>query len=134
MALKYTISEEEEQMAFVQYCQAQGWKIHHSANEVGGSTAQLKMRAIKAKRMGTSKGFPDLLIFVPIVGIEDEVDAYQPIAVEMKRKVGSVTSPEQRAWGKVLKKAGIPFKICKGCEEAISFVNQVMGGEYDFED
>lgn len=133
MALQYTISEEQEQMAFVQYCRAQGWKLHHSANEVGGSTAQMKMRAIKAKRMGTSKGFPDLLIFVPIQGIEDEVDAYQPIAIEMKRKVGSVTSPAQKEWGGILEKAGIPFKICKGCEEAIKFVKQVMGGDYDFE-
>lgn len=134
MALRITKTEEEEHIAFIQYCQAQGWKIHHSANEVGGSTAQMKMRAIKAKRMGTSKGFPDLLIFVPIAGVEDEIDAYQPIAVEMKRVVGSTTSPAQIEWGKVLKKAGIPFKVCKGCEEAIKFVKQVIGGEYDFED
>lgn len=133
MALQYTISEEQEQMDFVQYCKTQGWKLHHSANEVGGSTAQMKMRAIKAKRMGTSKGFPDLLVFVPIEGIEYEVDAYQPIAIEMKRKVGSVTSPAQKEWGIILEKAGIPFKICKGCDEAIRFVKQVMGGEYDFE-
>ena len=134
MAQKFTRTEEQEQMAFVQYCQANGWKLHHSANEVGGSTAQMKMRAIKAKRMGTSRGFPDLLVFIPIEGVDYEVDAYQPIAVEMKRTVGSVTSPAQKEWGKILNKAGIPFRVCKGCEEAISFVKQVMGGEYDFED
>lgn len=125
--------EEDEQIAFVDYCQAKGFKVHHCANEIGGSTRALKLRAIKAKRMGTSKGFPDLLVFVPIYGNLDEADAYQPIAIEMKRTKGSTTSPEQKAWGIILEKAGIPFGVCKGCAEAIVFVNKVMEGEYDFE-
>ena len=123
--------EEDEQMSFVAYCRVKGYKVHHCANEVGGSTQALKMRAIKAKKMGTSKGFPDLLVFVPIYGCEDEVDAYQPIAIEMKRKAGSTVSPEQKVWGKILEASGIPFRICKGCDEAIKFVNEVVGGEYE---
>lgn len=126
--------EEDEQIAFVTYCQRKGYKIHHCANEIGGNTRALKLRAIKAKRMGQSKGFPDLLIFVPIYGtIDDEPDAYQPIAVEMKRIKGSVASPEQKVWGKILEKAGVPFKVCKGCDEAIKFVDEVLKGEYEFE-
>lgn len=128
-------TEEQEQIAFVHYCEANGYKVHHCANEVGGSTKQLKMRAIKAKRMGTSKGFPDLLVFVPVFSdCYEEIDAYQPIAIEMKRIKGSTTSPEQKAWGSILQKAGIPFKVCKGCSEAVKFINDVMGGRYEFED
>lgn len=119
-------TEEEEQVAFVQWCRIKGYVVHHCANEVGGGSMQLKMRAIKAKKMGTSKGFPDLLIFVPIYGVIGEPDAYQPIAIEMKRKKGGVISPEQKQWGEVMSAAGIPFKVCKGCEEAIEFVKEVV--------
>lgn len=130
----YNPKEEDEQIGFVNYCRAKGYKVHHCANEVGGSSQAMKMRAIKAKRLGTSKGFPDLLIFVPIYGQDEIADAYQPIAIEMKRRKGSVTSPEQKVWGAILSKSGIPFKVCHGCQEAIDFVNEVLMGEYEFED
>ena len=130
----YNPKEEDEQIGFVNYCRANGYKVHHCANEVGGSSQAMKMRAIKAKRLGTSKGFPDLLIFVPIYGQDEIADAYQPIAIEMKRRKGSVTSPEQKVWGEILSKSGIPFKVCHGCQEAIDFVDEVLRGEYEFED
>lgn len=130
----YNPKEEDEQIGFVNYCRAKGYKVHHCANEVGGSSQAMKMRAIKAKRLGTSKGFPDLLIFVPIYGQDEIADAYQPIAIEMKRRKGSVTSPEQKVWGAILSKSGIPFKVCHGCQEAIDFVDEVLRGEYEFED
>lgn len=128
MANSYIPTEAEEQQAFVNWCRLNHYKVHHSANEVGGSSQAMKIRAIKAKKMGTSKGFPDLLVFVPIYGIDDDVDAYQPIAIEMKRTKGSTTSSEQKVWGDILEKSGIPFKVCKGCESAIEFVQQIIGG------
>lgn len=120
-------TEEQEQIAFVEWCQVQGLTIHHSGNEIGGSTQAMKARAVKMKRMGTSKGFPDLLVFMPIYGILDEIDAYQPIAIEMKRIKGSTTSPEQKRWGEILEMAGIPFRVCKGCSQAIEFINEMKG-------
>lgn len=132
MATKATPpTEQQEQEAFVAWCRLQGYKVHHSPNEVGGNSNQMKLRAIKMKKMGTSKGFPDLLVFVPFAGIDDEVDAYQPIAIEMKRTKGSTTSPEQKVWGDILEKSGIPFRICKGCEEAITAVKEIIGGLED---
>ena len=65
--------EEDEQIAFVSWCRFNNIICHHCANEIGGSTRALKLRAIKAKKMGTSKGFPDLLVFVPIKNIYDDV-------------------------------------------------------------
>ena len=118
--------EEDEQMAFVQWCRFNKIVVHHSGNEIGGSTRALKARAIKMKKMGTSKGFPDLLLFIPIRGITNRIDTYQPAAIEMKRQKGSTTSPEQKEWLRILEKAGIPGKICKGCEDAIKFINDLQ--------
>ena len=118
--------EEDEQIAFVQWCRLKGIICHHSGNEIGGSTAAMKVRAVKMKRLGTSKGFPDLLLFIPIKGITGKVDSYQPLAIEMKRQKGSSTSPEQKEWLKVLELAGIPCSVCKGADKAIEFVESVI--------
>lgn len=119
--------EDEEQIAFVQWCRLNKIIVHHSGNEIGGSTAAVKVRAIKMKKMGTSKGFPDLLLFLPVKNlINGRVDSYQPIAIEMKRQKGSTTSPEQKEWLRILEKAGIPCAVCKGCEKAIEFVREQM--------
>lgn len=116
--------EDEEQIAFVNWCRYNGIICHHSGNEIGGSTNAMKVRAIKMKKMGTSKGFPDLLVLVPIKGITGDIDSYQMLAIEMKRRKGSATSPEQKEWLKMLELAGIPSRICKGADEAIDFVNE----------
>ena len=118
--------EQDEQIAFVQWCRLKGIIVHHSGNEISGSTKALKIRAIKMKRMGTSKGFPDLLVFVPIKGATGEVDSYQPLAIEMKRQKYSTTSKEQKEWLEILEMAGIPSRVCKGAREAIEFVKNML--------
>ena len=126
MSIDLIPKEEDEQIAFVSWCRLNNIICHHCANEIGGSTRALKLRAIKAKKMGTSKGFPDLLVFVPIKGVSHRVDAWQMLAIEMKRKKHSTTSPEQKEWLKILELAGIPSRVCKGAEEAIAFVREFM--------
>lgn len=126
--------EEDEQVAFVQWCQLHGFRVHHSGNEIGGSTAAMKARAVKMKKMGTSKGFPDLLVFIPVCGVTGRIDSYQMCAIEMKRRQGSTTSPEQKEWLRVLELAGIPCAVCKGAEKAIEFVEKIeseIGGDYE---
>lgn len=118
--------EEDEQIAFVSWCRLNNIICHHCANEVGGSTRALKLRAIKAKKMGTSKGFPDLLVFVPIKGVNHRIDAWQMLAIEMKRKKHSSTSNEQKGWLRILELSGIPSRVCKGAEEAVAFVREYM--------
>ena len=118
--------EQDEQIAFVQWCRLKGIIVHHSGNEISGSTKALKIRAIKMKRMGTSKGFPDLLVFIPIKGATGEVDSYQPLAIEMKRQKHSTTSKEQKEWLEILEMAGIPSRVCKGAGEAIEFVENML--------
>lgn len=117
--------EEDEQIAFVQWCRLNHIIVHHSGNEIGGSTATVKVRAIKMKKMGTSKGFPDLLVFIPVYGTTGEVDCYQMCAIEMKRRKGSTTSAEQKEWLRVLTESGVLCAVCKGAEEAINFVEGI---------
>lgn len=120
------ITEEQEQMTFVDWLKIKRIPHFHCPNEVGGQTKSLKMRAIKMKRLGVARGVPDLFVLVPIKGVTSDIDAYQMLAIEMKRQKGSTTSKEQKEWIKVLEMAGIPSKICKGCDEAIDFVKEYM--------
>ena len=126
--------EDDEQIAFVQWCKLHNIIVHHSGNEIGGSTPAMKARALKMKRMGTSAGFPDLVLFIPIYGVTNEVDLYQPVFIEMKRKKGSTVSPAQKQWLKIIEMADIPCAVCKGAEAAVEFVQQVIKeieGEYE---
>lgn len=104
-------TEAQEAAVLVGYLRMKGYKFHHSPNETG-SSADMRRRAIRVKREGTSKGFPDYLIIVN----------NQLIAIELKRLKGSTTSPEQYEWITALMKAGIPAIICKGAKDAIDFV------------
>ena len=122
----YIPLEEDEQKTFVEWLEIKRIPHFHCPNEVGGRTKALKMRAIKMKRLGVAKGVPDLFVLVPIKGVTKEVDSYQMLAIEMKRKKGSVTSKEQKEWIKILELAGIPSRICKGCDEAVEFVKEYM--------
>ena len=117
--------EEDEQIAFVQWCRLNHVLVHHSGNELGGSTAAIKARGVKMKKMGTSKGFPDLLVFIPVYGTTGDVDCYQLCAIEMKRKKGSTTSKEQKEWLEVLRASGVVSAVCKGADDAINFVEMV---------
>lgn len=117
--------EEHEQMAFVQWCRLNNIIVHHSGNEIGGSLPSMKARAIKMKKLGTSKGFPDLLVFVPVYGVDGEIDCYQMCAIEMKRRKGSRTTEEQKKWLEILQASGAMSAVCRGADEAIAYVEAI---------
>lgn len=123
---EYIPLEEDEQKAFVDWLRIKGIPHEHIPNEVGGSSRGMKLRAMKMKRLGTCKGFPDLLVFVPIKGIGGKVDCYEMLGIEMKRKKGGRVSDEQKEWLKILEMAGVKSKVCKGCDEAIEFVSEYL--------
>ena len=122
--MKLQPTEEEEQKAFVDWLNAKKYPHHHSPNE-GGGGRQNAIRGARMKRLGTSKGFWDLIIFLPVKGITGTIDSYQPIMIEMKVQKGGQVSSEQRSWGHIYEKAGIPCRICKGAGEAIAFVEEI---------
>lgn len=66
------------------------------------------------KATGVRPGVPDMMVIV------DE----QLVFVELKRRKGGTTSPEQLDWIEALNDAGVPAKVCRGADEAISFINQ----------
>lgn len=126
--------EDDEAIAFTDWLRAMHLPHTHIANEIGGSTKVAKIRAIKAKRMGQTAGVWDYEIFLPVVNIDGEIDAYQEVRVELKRRKGGTVSPAQKKWGLIYAAAGIPCKVCKGAEEAILFVKAILKEiQYDTE-
>ena len=126
--------EDDEAVVFADWLRANHIPATHIANEIGGSSQAAKVRALKAKKMGQTAGVWDYEIFIPVVNIFGEVDAYQEVRVELKRTKGSTVSAAQKEWGEIYELAGIPCAICKGAEKAIEFVESVIEeieGGYD---
>lgn len=129
-------TEEQEQMAFVQWLRLKGYEHFRVPNET--FTKSFKQKA-KNKALGVSKGVPDLFVVVPNTGTnmvymstidEDGSADYEPlatrlVAIEMKRKKGGVTSADQKKWITVLNKTGTQSVVCKGCDAAIEFIESI---------
>lgn len=98
------LSEHQEQVMFIKWMQLQHPTVKVAAipNGIRSSIGA----AVKAKREGLSKGFPDLFI------------ARWKLFIEMKRKKGGVVSKEQREWLTYLEDCGFTCKVCRGFEEA----------------
>lgn len=107
-------SEEEEGQFLVAYLRLKGYKFHHSPNATG-SSREARRRAVRMKRAGTSKGFPDYLVWTK---------KGKMLAIELKRLKGSKTSPEQKEWIDYFNSIGTPAAICKGWVEAKEFIEQ----------
>lgn len=118
--------EDDECIDFADWLRDNNIPHAHIANESRSSSKNAIIRGAKLKKMGQSKGVWDYEIYIPIKGITGAVDCYQQVKIEMKRKKGSTVSPEQKEWGKIYELAGIPCKICKGADEAIEFVKNLM--------
>ena len=100
-------TEREEQIRFVTWVKKLGYRVSASAN--GGSRYLLE--AMNFKRMGVSKGFPDIEIPLPKGG-------FHGFYLEMKRLKGGKLSDEQIEWINYLNEQGYYAVIANGCEEA----------------
>jgi hypothetical protein len=67
----------------------------------------------KNKMMGVRPGIPDYLV----------VTAKELLFIEMKRTKGGVVGKEQKEWLKFLTAIGVQAVVCKGAEEAITFLD-----------
>lgn len=106
-------TEEVEQRNFVQWLEMKGYKYTSIPNSTFTKSWNQKR---KNTEMGLRAGFPDLIV------IADNVF----MCVEMKRFKGGVTSTFQKEWIKALSLAGVPVAVCKGADEAIAFVQDVL--------
>lgn len=111
------LSEQQEAENLAKYLGLKKYDFTHIPNETG-SSPEAKRRAVRMMRAGTSRGFPDYLIF----------GRGKRIAIELKSLSGKA-SPEQIAWLKVLSAFGFECAVAHGCAEAIEFVESVVGKE-----
>ena len=108
-------SEANQQEIVVKYLRLAYPNALYCASAGGMRTSYLQ--AIKMKRTGYVKGFPDLFIYEPN-------QDYHGLAIEMKKEKGGVASPEQKDWQEQLRNRGYASYICKGNEEAIKVIDE----------
>lgn len=112
----YVPLEDEEQADFVSWLQDRDIKHFRVPNETYTKSHAQKA---KNKRLGVSPGVQDLFV---IIGTSQSKDGEgYVLEIEMKRIVGSKTSPDQLAWHNIFLDLGLPNVqpyICKGAEEA----------------
>ena len=75
--------------------------------------------AMKFKREGLRKGFPDL-------GLALARRGFHGLFIEMKRLKGSKTSPEQAAYVELLNDNDYSVSICRGYDEAVEKISWYM--------
>jgi hypothetical protein len=77
--------------------------------------------ALKMKRAGSIKGWPDLFLAVPC---ESRPGQYYccGLFIELKRRHGGVVSADQRAVHDLLRKQGYRVEVCRGSDEAIQTI------------
>lgn len=88
--------------------------LHHSPN--GGK--RTRFEAIEFKRMGTRRGFPDLILCFPSRG-------HHALFVEMKTKIGR-QQPSQKIMQRQLEWAGYKYVICRSLEDFINEINDYL--------
>ena len=88
-------------------------KIGHFATGLGVKLGLDVKYVASLKSQGHYSGIPDLVVLLGNGKI---------CFVELKRQKGGVVSEEQKKWIEYLNKNGYPAKVCKGCDEAIEFI------------
>lgn len=110
-------SEWDEQVAVVQWCDS-----HPIAKNIFAVTNGARVdigQAVKLKKAGVRKGYPDLALDVAR-------GSYHGLRVELKRRKGGVVSAEQNEWVQRLTKEGYRAVICRGADEAIQAIRDYL--------
>jgi len=108
-------SESNQQEIVVKYLRLAYPEALYCASAGGMRTSYLQ--AIKMKRTGYVKGFPDLFIYEPR-------GEFHGLAIEMKKEKGGTASPEQKEWQEQLRNRNYCSYICKGSEDAIKRIDE----------
>jgi hypothetical protein len=108
-------SESNQQEIVIKYLRLAYPDALYCASAGGMRTSYLQ--AVKMKRTGYVKGFPDLFIYEPR-------GEFHGLAIEMKKEKGGVASPEQKRWQDDLRNRGYCSYICKGKDEAIKIIDE----------
>lgn len=109
---KQPTTEDAEQETVIEYCALKKIKVVHIPNESKRSPAY----GAKMKRMGLSRGFPDLCFPTPRKG-------YHGLYIELKRDKTCKPTAEQWQWINYLNEQGYRATVCYGAGEAIDEIN-----------
>jgi hypothetical protein len=109
-------TEHQEQVAVIAWCDAHPIAKHIFAIPNGANKSFAS--AAKFKREGLRKGVPDL--FLPV-----RRGSFCGLFIEMKRKINSNVSAEQKEWVKFLNK-DYAVRVCKGSDEAIALIREYL--------
>ena len=104
-------SEEQEQIAVVQWCDFKNIPVVHIPNEGKRSVAY----GSRLKRMGMRSGFPDL--FIPLVRC-----GFHGFFIEMKVGYNKPTENQKR-WLTALTKEGYACTVCYSADDAIKMID-----------
>lgn len=107
--------EEGMQMAVVQYLRIKYPSVKFTISPI---TKLNIWQGVKQKRMGYTKGSPDIMIFAPR-------HTYHGLTIEMKAPKGRL-STEQKEWLEYLTKEGYKAEVCYSVDEAISVLDYYL--------
>jgi len=110
-------SEAYQQQLVIQFIRSNYPNALYCASAGGMRTSYLQ--AVKMKRTGYVKGFPDLFIYEPR-------GEFFGLAIEMKKEKGGTASPEQKWWRDELRNRKYESYICKGSDEAIEIIKNYL--------
>ena len=115
------MSEERLQSEVVRYIQLQYPKARYCAS-LGGQYQPYQSQRLKAKRVGYSKGFPDLFLYESrtMNGI-----TYHGLALEIKTIKGRATK-EQKEWIEALNERWYKAEVVKGLPAILDLIDSYM--------
>jgi len=121
MTINTTPLEKEEQIAFVEYCENNGISVVSTQNGFKMPKAAFNYAAYSKtlKKMGLSKGFPDLIVFAK----NSQSDI---LFIEMKRQKGGTLQDEQKEWIQWLDENGYTVAVAKGADSAIRILEKYL--------
>ena len=115
--------EKDEQMSFVAYCEVKGIDVVSTQNgfKMPKNNFNWVGYAKTLKRMGMSKGFPDLIVLA-----QNKSQTHEVLFIEMKRQKGGTIQPEQKEWITKLDEKGYCVGVAKGCQSAINILGKYL--------
>ena len=113
LILTYLMSEERLQSEVIKYIKLQYPKVRYCASLGGIYTGP--RQAIKAKRTGYSRGFPDLQLTEARKG-------FHGLFIEIKTHKGRATEV-QKEWIEDLQERGYKAEICKGIGPILDLID-----------
>jgi hypothetical protein len=107
------MTEQQLQESVCKYIELKYPKVLYCAS-AGGMRTNLKT-AVKMKRAGYKKGFPDLFIY-------ERMRGYNGLAIEIKKDKG-YPSKEQKEWIKSLNDRGYFAEVRKGFDSIVELID-----------